>query len=191
MKTPAIITAGDAVTWRQPPFSLANGTFVSPPAWSLKLHIRGPLAAGLDLDAGVDGADWTFAISAVQSAAFNAGPATALWYWQLRATLAGQPSTAARGVLKVRPNLGVIGTGAVFDGRSDAEKILAAIELEIKARIDGGATLEYTIGQRSLKKEPMTALLELRDKYRAIVRLERRKGRISDIQTVQVQFSRR
>lgn len=191
MKIPAQITAGDEVSWRQPPFTLASGVLVSPPAWSLRLHIRGPLAAGVDIDGTVAGSDWTFAISAAQSAAFNGGPGTLVWSWQLRATLAGVPTTAARGVLRVRPNLGVIAPNAVFDGRTEAEQILAAIEAEIKARIEGGATIEYTIGQRSLKKESLEALLSLRQTYRNAVRLERRRGKASDIQSVQIQFSRR
>lgn len=72
------------------------------------------------------------------------------------------------------PNLAALASSAAFDGRSQAETDLAAVRAEITARISGGATLEYTIGSRSLKKEPMTALVEIEQRCLRIVARERR-----------------
>lgn len=189
MNIPARITAGDSVSWREESFTLQGGAVrVIPPAWGLSLSLRGPLAAGVDVNATVDAGGWLFALTADQTSGFNTGPKALVWFWQLFAVNGVQRLTAATGKLRVRPNLAAIATTTTFDGRSEAEQTLGAIEAEIKARTEGGATLEYTIGQRSLKKEPLTALMELRKQYRQIVRLERRRGKASDIQSIQVQF---
>jgi hypothetical protein len=189
MQIPTQLTAGDSVSWRDPALT-AQGVGISPTAWGLSYSLRGPLAAGVDLIGASDGTRWSFTLTAAQTAAFNASPSTLLWYWQASATFATQRITVARGVLRVKPNLALLATSATFDGRSQAEKNLVAIETEIQARIEGGATLEYTIGQRSLKREPMEALMALRTQWRRIVAGERRgrqPGR-SDLQITQVQF---
>lgn len=189
MSIPDHFTAGDSVSWRVEPFTLrGTQTYVSAPAWSLSLAIRGPIATGLDLVGTADGSGWTFDISSAQSGAMNASPAVMLWAWQLKATLTGKVTTVGRGVTRVRPNLAALAPTATFDGRSQAEQDLAAVEAEIRARVQGGATLEYTIGQRSLKKEPLSELLKLRSHYQVVVRRERAGGRVSDLQVVQVQF---
>lgn len=190
MNIPARITAGDSVSWREEAFSLQSGAVdVRPPAWSLSLSLRGPLAAGVDVVSTVDAGGWLLGLTAPQTAALNNGPKALTWYWQLVAINAPQRLTVASGQLKVKPNLSALTTSTTFDGRSQAEQILSAIEAEIKARLDGGATLEYSIGERSLKRESLEALMSLRKQYRQVVRLERRRGKSSDIQSIQVRFT--
>lgn len=189
MQIPTQLTAGDSAAWQEPALT-AQGVSISPAAWGLSYTLRGPLAAGVDLTGASDGQRWHFALTAAQTAAFNSGPSTLIWYWQASAVQGQDRITVARGVLRVKPNLALIATNATFDGASQAEKNLTAIEAEIKARIEGGATLEYTIGQRSLKREPMEALMALRTQWRRIVAGERRgrhPGR-SDLQLTQIQF---
>ena len=89
------------------------------------------------------------------------------------ATLTDQRFTAGSGSLLVKPNLAAISANTVVEGRTPAEVNLANIEAEIAARITGGATLEYTIGNRSLKREPMAMLMTLRSQYRLIVYREK------------------
>lgn len=167
MHIPAQLTAGDTAQWNEP-----------------------ALAAGVDLIGASDGSTWLFILTGAQTAAFNTGLGTAVWYWQAQALFGAQRITVGRGVLRVKPNLALLHPTATFDGASQAEKNLLAIESEIQARITGGATLEYTIGQRSLKREPIEALMALRTQWRRIVANERRgrhPGR-SDLQLSQIQF---
>ena len=57
--------------------------------------------------------------------------------------------------------------------------MLDAIETLIESK--GAAdVIEYTIGNRSLKKEPMAALLELQSRYQLIVSRERRAQQIAN-----------
>jgi hypothetical protein len=176
MRIPARITAGDTAVWTDTSVIRAgDGQPITASAgWSLAYSFRGP-TQGLDITGTASGAGWSFALSAAQSAALNAGPAPVAWYWQARATNSGtqQSVTLGSGQLQVLPNLSGLNASRTFDGRSQAEITLSAIEAEITARLTKGASVEYTIGNRSLKKEPLTALLELRTRYQIIVRNER------------------
>jgi hypothetical protein len=172
MRIPSIITAGDTVVWQDYGFVDAQGGSVDSQYYSLAYNFRGP-ASVLDLTGVAQGTGWLFTMSATQSAALNLGTSRALWFWQASATKAAVRVTAGDGTLNVKPNLAAI-TTAGFDGASKAEQILKAIDTEIQARINGGATVEYTIGTRSLKKEAMSELLKLRSMYNTIVARERR-----------------
>ena len=174
MRIPTTLTAGDSTAWVDYPFADALGSPVDATAYTLSYSLRGPVAGtGLDLTGAVQGTGWAFALSTAQSAALNTSTGKTLWYWQAYATKAGVRLTAGDGQLVVRPNLAGINAGT-FDGRSNAEQILATVETAILARINGDAVTEYTIGNRSLKKEPMANLIQLRDKYRLIVSRERK-----------------
>jgi hypothetical protein len=181
MRIPAILTAGDSAAWVDYAFGdPLNGGSIDASSYTLSYSIRGPIAAAqLDLPGTASGTSWAFALTSAQSAAFNDSASPLKWFWQAYATKSGARVTAGQGVLLVRPNLAGF-SNAKFDGRSQAEQNLAAIEAEISARITGGATIEYTIGTRSLKKEPMAALMQLRSQYRLTVSRERRAQAIAN-----------
>jgi hypothetical protein len=171
MRIPSNIIAGDSAQWIDTAFADGLGASVDSGTYALTYALRGP-APVLDLVGTSQGTGWAFSLSPAQSAALNTGMASAIWYWQAFAAKAGVRLTAGDGTLVVKPNIAALST--TYDGASQGEKILTAIENEIQARINGGATLEYTIGTRSLKKEPMSELLKLRSAYRNIVARERR-----------------
>lgn len=176
MRIPPIINAGDSVSWLDAAFSTpGTGAPVDSSGYSLSYALRGPVTTGgIDVAATPSGTGWAMALSPAQTAALNTGVAALTWSWQATVTKSGLRLTAGTGTLRVRPNLAALSASTTFDGRSQAEQILAAVEAEVFARINGGATLEYTIGSRSLKKEPITALMDLRAKYRLIVSREKR-----------------
>lgn len=181
MKIPAIITAGDSATWIDDPFNDNQGNGVSSGAYTLGYSFRGPSGTGgVDLAGTTSGSGWQLTLSTAQSAAMNSGATAQTWYWQAYATKSGVRITAGEGTLYVKPNLVGLTVSTTFDGTSKAEQVLAAIEAEILARTTGGMTLEYTIGNRSLKKEPATTLLALRSQYRLIVSRERRAQSIAN-----------
>lgn len=178
MKIPSLITAGDSVSWTDYAFPDPQGASVGSIDYTLTYSFRGP-GTPLDLTGTSQGTGWLFNMTAAQSALFNAGNGNLTWFWQAYAVKALVRVTAGDGTLVVKPNFSVI-TSTTFDASSQAEKILKAIEAEIQARIDGGATVEYTIGTRSLKKEPLAELLKLRSSYRNIVSRERRSQMIKN-----------
>jgi hypothetical protein len=181
MRIPSIITAGDSPTWVDNSFSRSDGTPVSAPTWSLTYTFRGPVAAGnLSLPGTAQGSGWLFALTAAETAAFNATPANAVWYWQAVASMGGQNVTAGDGQLTVKAGVALLSAGVAYDGRSPAEVVLANIEKEISSRISGGASVEYSIGTRSLKRETLSALMSLRSQYRLIVARERTSQAIAN-----------
>jgi len=181
MRIPATLTAGDSAAWVDYPFGDPLGASVDAGSYTLTYSLRGPIAAaGIDLAGTPAGTAWSFALTSAQSAALNTGTTTSRWYWAAYAAKTGVRLTAGQGLLLVRPNLAGINSSTVYDGSTKSEQILTAIDAEISARINGGATVEYTIGTRSLKKEPMAALLELQARYRLKVARERRAAAIAN-----------
>ena len=53
------------------------------------------------------------------------------------------------------------GTPGAYDGRTQTEQDLEAVNAAIRAVISGGAVQEYTIGNRHLRKMSMADLLQL------------------------------
>lgn len=176
MPIPKRITAGDTPAWTDARFDLGDGVVATPASHILTTALRGPNAgAKSDLVAAtVDGA-WRTTLPGNASAALNTGNAVVRWYWQASVAAAGVKTTVGEGVVDVEPNFA---NAATFDGRTQAERDLAAVNAEISARASGGATVEYTIGSRSLKKEPLAALIALQRHLQLAIQ---REGRASAI----------
>jgi hypothetical protein len=173
MRIPQRITAGDQVDWTELSFVVPTGRSIAAPEYQLRFSIRGPIAAAkLDLDGQARGTSWDFQMTGAQSAALNTGVAQVIWFWSAYATRGAERATAGAGRLLVLPNLAEL-PGA-FDGRSKNEQALESVEKQIDARAKKDLVAEYTIGSRSLKKEPLQVLLDLRRHYRKLVRNERK-----------------
>lgn len=171
MRIPSNIIAGDSAQWVDVAFADSLGGVIGSATYALTYSLRGP-GALLDLLGVAQGTGWAFSLTTTQSAALNTTGSSVIWYWQAYASKTDVRTTAGDGTLVVKANLASVSAG--FDGSSQAERILTTIESEIQARLTGGGTIEYTIGSRSLKKEPMAELLKMRSAYRNIVARERR-----------------
>ena len=171
MGVPASIYAGDTVKFNipvTPDYSSAAswvGTFV------LK-HDSGNDA--LSITGVADGSGgWNFTLSTAQTAALTRDPH---WY-QLYVTKAGERFTLEQGSMLIIGNIGAAGNH--YNGRSQAEIDLEAVQAAMRTKISGGAVAEYTIGNRSLKSMPMTDLIALENKLKADVAKEARAERIA------------
>lgn len=174
MRIPSLITAGDTAAWVDTAYADGLGASVNSGSYGLTYSLRGPIAAGnIDIVGTAQGTGWALALTSAQTAALNNTAANQTWYWQAFATKTLTRITAGVGTLLVKPNVAGLSTAAAYDGRSPAEQDLVAVRAEISARLAGGATLEYTIGQRSLKKEPMAALVAIEQRCVRIVARER------------------
>lgn len=175
MNFPSKIAAGDQVNWSMPA-QFVGGTEYRSDTHTLRVHFRGPVQAAQITVVGVaDGTGWELAVTSAQSAAFNPTAAPVVWHWQAVAELIADAAikrAIGHGQTLVGPNFAALG-GEAFDGRSLAEKNLDAVNAEIESRICGKLTVEYTIAGRSLKKEPMSALLALRTQLRIDVHREK------------------
>lgn len=175
MRIPEKLIAGDSITWADDAAVDNMGNAISSPTWSLTYYVRGEVHHGLTLVGVASGGGWETTITAAQSATLPAG----VFYWQAAASSGIERITLGQGVITIEPNLAYTGNPAAFDGRSEAEQVLAAIDAEIKARATGGTAEEYTIGNRSLKKTPMRDLVALQSRYKSIVVRERQAQKIA------------
>jgi hypothetical protein len=164
LNIPAQIINGDSVTWLDSATVDNLRNAVSPPDWTLSYAIRGP--AVLTLTATQSGSGWTTTMSKTQSAALTPGN----YYWQAYATKASERVTIGSGKLVVTPNLSIQNAG--FDGRTQNEIDLAAVQAAMRAMIAGGAVQKYVIANRQVEKMSMADLITLESKLKFAVKKE-------------------
>jgi hypothetical protein len=167
---PAQIRAGDTVKWRDVASSDNLGNAISSSGgWTLTYYLRfNKTHEGATVVGTAYGTGWEFLIAQGTSTGFDSGQ----WYWQAEATKSGEHVTLGAGQLEVLPGLSYAGQPSAFDGRSQAQKDLDAVQAAIRAMIAGGAVAEYTIGSRRLKKMELADLLTLEGKLKAEVKRE-------------------
>lgn len=169
MNIPAQIRAGDTVTWRDEASRDNLGNPISSASWSVTYWLRtNHNHEGADVTGTAYGTGWQFTIAAATSAGFEPGT----WFWQAIASKTGSVVTLGSGQLEVLVGLSYTGLPAAFDGRSQAQKDLEAVQAAIRAIVSGGVVQEYKIGTRSLKKYEMADLIALEGKLKAEVKRE-------------------
>lgn len=95
------------------------------------------------------------------------------WQAVAEAIAGGALTTIGTGSIQLLPSLAYTGSPAAFDGRTQAQQDLDAVQAAIRARISGGAVDEYTIGNRRLKRMQLNDLLMLESRLKAEVARER------------------
>lgn len=107
-----------------------------------------------------------FSVDTEQAASLVPG----LYFYQLIATTNGVPELLESGRFTSQANLAL--SGPEFDGLSDNQKALAAINKTLAVRAQGGAPVRYRINNRELYSESMTDLLALQRFYQKLVNAE-------------------
>lgn len=176
MNFPSEFFAGDSISWRDKSTRDTLGNSLESGDWTLTYAVRG--AVNLTLTAIADGTGWLTTATATQTGTLNTGSANVVVYWQAYATNGSQRVTVGSGQSNVKPNLSSVAAG--YDGRTQNQKDLEAVTAEISARVNGGATIEYTIGNRSLKKEPMTSLITMQNRLKYLVMKDQRAADIAN-----------
>ena len=169
MNIPSEIRAGDTTQWRDVPGADNLGNVIDSTSYTLTYWLRTNTASeGASVVGTAHGTGWEFTIAANVSSGFDAGK----WYWQAIASKSGSVITLGAGQLTVDAVLSYAGTPGAFDGRTQAQIDLDAVQTAIRAIVSGGVAKEYTIGNRSLKKYDMADLLQLEAKLKAEVKRE-------------------
>lgn len=154
---PPIVSAGTTLQVRR--------EFQTHPAsagWIYKLAIRAP---GYTVrEAVVDGDGFVFTLSAADTSAIQAGT----YKYSERVERDGVVHEIGTGSITFTENLDSAG-----DGRSHAQKVLAALEAHIEGRALDGIN-NYSIAGRVVSKMSIAEAVALRDKYRVKVLMERR-----------------
>lgn len=169
MAIPPSITAGVDVVWTDVATTDIFGNAVTSATHNLTYYFRLNTAGEGVTATGTAYADgWQITIPAATSAGMNAGTG---WFFQavLTAISGGAVSEYSRGQIEVQASLAYAGSPAAFDGRTQAQKDLDAVQAAIRSLMTGGATQEYRIGNRSLKRYDLTDLLALESQLKATV----------------------
>lgn len=170
MPIPATIRAGDTVKWVEPPQLDLDGNSATAAVWTLTTFLRFNAAsegATITGTARTDGG-WDMLIPAGTSEGFDAGQ----WSWQSRISAGGVVITIGTGSFDVLPSLSYAGSPAAFDGRSQAEKDLEAVQAAIRSIISKGAKA-YTINNRSFTYADLGELIQRESQLKAIVASEK------------------
>jgi hypothetical protein len=176
MGLPATIRAGDTVSWSEPAGVSDAGDAISAPTWTGTVYLRTNTAsegATVTGSARSDGG-WDFTVSATTSGGFEPGQ----WYWQLVASYGSAVVTLRTGGLEVLKNLAYANTPGAFDGRSQAEQDLEAVQAAIRAIVSKGAKA-YTIGTRSFTAADLGQLMERETQLKSIVAREKAAEKIA------------
>lgn len=177
MNIPTTIRAGDTVKWRDDASVDVFGNEITSSDWTLKYYLRTNTASeGATSTGSAYGTGWEFTLSASTTADFDAGN----WYWTAVATKDSEVITLGNGSLTVEAALTYSGTPGAFDGRTQAQKDLDAVQAAIRAIVDGGVVQEYRIGTRNLKKYDLPDLIQLEGKLKAEVKREQQAELIAN-----------
>ena len=177
MNIPTTIRAGDTVKWRDDASVDVFGNEITSSDWTLKYYLRTNTASeGATSTGSAYGTGWEFTLSASTTADFDAGN----WYWTAVATKDSEVITLGNGSLTVEAALTYSGTPGAYDGRTQAQKDLDAVQAAIRAIVDGGVVQEYRIGTRNLKKYDLADLLQLEGKLKAEVKREQQAELIAN-----------
>jgi hypothetical protein len=159
---PITFAAGETLSWTK---DLAD--YSPSDGWALAYFFHGPdrfTATGTDASSYFD-----VTVPSTDTEKLQAGT----YYWQAWVTKGDESYQVDSGQVTVTASLRTGESGAPYDGRSTAKRILDAID----ALVEGKATLdqqEYQIGNRSLKRIPIADLIVLRKQYARIYSQERR-----------------
>jgi hypothetical protein len=172
---PAEIVAGTTVTWIEPPATV-NNTSAQSDTWTLQVSFRtnvsgeGATAAG---SARSDGG-WDVSLLASTTESWTSGT----WYWEKQITSGAVVVVIGSGTTEVLPSLSYVGDPTAFDGRSQAEQDLDAVQAAIRAIISKGAK-QYSIGNRSYTANDLNLLMQRESQLKAIVARERAAEKIA------------
>ena len=154
--------------WRDEASTDNLGNPIDSGTWTLTYYLRTNTASeGATVVGAASGTGWDFVLAAATSAGFDAGQ----WYWQAIATSGSDKVTLGAGQLQVLAALNYTGTPGAFDGRSQAQIDLDAVQVAIRTIVSGGAK-QYSIGSRSFTKLDLSELMERESKLKAEVKRE-------------------
>lgn len=162
---PAVITAGDTVTWSRslPDYPATDG-------WLLSYALRGPTA--IDITAAANGVDHLVDVGTVVSSGYADG----LYTMQGYVSNGTSRFTVYTGPVTIKPDLAAAGAG--YDGRSHVKRTLDAIEAVIEGRASKGDQ-QLSIDGTTLIKMTATDLLNLRTRYQNEYRREQQAARVA------------
>ncbi len=174
---PDKIRAGDTIKWRVDASRDNLGNSIDSGNSTLKYYFRTNTHSQAHTATGTSfGLGWEFTISSSDSDGFDAG----VWFFQAIATYGSETVTLASGQIEVLAGLDYTSNAAAFDGRTQAEKDLAAVTKAIRDIANGNTVKSYSVAGRSLTRYEMSDLIALESKLKFEVQRERRAALIAN-----------
>lgn len=168
---PREIATGETPRWTK-----SLNDYPASEGWALTYYFRGA-GEGFDVTAVADGDDFTISVPAASTTAMTPGT----YYWQAWVSKDGEKYQVGEGAVAVKQGFAAVDAETIVDNRSQAKKILDAID----ATLEGRATTDqqqYQIsgggGFRMLMKIPVGELTGLRKYYAGIYAREQRRARV-------------
>ena len=162
---PAQLRSGDV--WQ---FILPGGDYPADDGWSARIRFLHKESDAIPIMAVADGSDFKFSLTPTE-------PTAGWWDWQASVSKASVGRvTIGSGRVEVLPDLFDSGL-ANFDGQSENEKILEAVE----ATLNKNASLVHqtvTVDGVAVVHKSLDQLVEIRRIYRGLVAEERRADRL-------------
>jgi len=176
MPVPATIRAGTTVQWIEPAALDLDGNAATSSTWTLTTYLRFNAANEGATVVGTARADggWDNSISATTTDGFDAG----IWRWESRVSSGAVVISIGAGTFEALRSLAYAGSPGAFDGRSQAEQDLEAVQSAIRAIVSRGAR-SYTIGSRSYTTQDLSELMAREAQLKAIVNREKTAERIA------------
>ena len=172
MAIPPSIAAGVDAVWTDAATTDIFGNAITNSSHNLTYYFRLNTAGeGVTVDGVAYEDGWKLTIPAATTGEMD--PSTA-WFFQavVTAISGGAVTEYSRGQIEVEASLAYSGTPGAYDGRSQAQKDLDSVQAAIRALMTGGATQEYRIGNRSLKRFDLPDLIAWEGRLKAIVARE-------------------
>ncbi len=158
---PASISAGDSSQW-----IIALADYLASEGWVLHYTLN-KLGNTINIDSTASGDDHLITITAVVSAAWQAGDYGYVAY------VTGPASarvTLAQGQIKIAPNLAAQTGG--YDSRTPSKKLLDDLNAALATYGNKAFTQEYSIAGRMMKFTSPSVFMEFRDKVKREVAAE-------------------
>jgi hypothetical protein len=178
MRIPQTARDGDTVVWLDQATVDVFGQPLDASTHQLRYYLRGNASGAAETLLGVaEVKDWRFTWLVAESIA---APTTYFWQAVATALVGGANTTLGSGSLTLEPSLAYSGTPGAYDGRTQAEKDLEAVQSAIRTLLAGGSTKEYRIGNRTLKRYDLAELIQLEGKLKADVAREKQAEMIAN-----------
>ena len=167
---PAVVTAGDTLTWKRSLGDYPAGT------WTLKYRLINS-AGKYDISASADGTDHLVSVTAATSATYTAGDYTWQAYVEKGTGPTLERATIGTGRITVKPNLAAQTGG--YDTRTTAKKTLDLLDAAMVANGASAWTQEYEIAGRRMKFRNAAEFMAYRSKVVAEVAREEAAERMA------------
>lgn len=163
---PSDFAIGESLSWKK-----TYSDYPADDGWTLNYYFRG-VGEGFDVEADAEGSSFIVTVPKTLTENMSVGR----YSFQAFVAKGDEVIEVDAGEVSVFPSLSALTPSTSYDGRSQNEKILEAID----AALEGKATkdqLDYSIGDRQLRRYDINEMLKMRQTFQKLVNEEKLRER--------------